>query len=67
MIGAWTGQRGREQRTLEVAERVYEVLTNLGADAAVIGAMALAAHGYVRATRDFDLATHVDPCRRMDC
>ena len=52
---------GRERRTLEAAERVARVLEAKGVASAVIGAMALAAHGYVRATRDFDLATHADP------
>jgi hypothetical protein len=53
--------RSREEKTLEVAERVAAILGSRGVPSAVIGAMALAVHGYVRATRDFDLATHVHP------
>ena len=50
-----------ETRTLEVAEKIYGILEKLGVEAAVIGAMALAVHRYVRFTRDFDLAIHKDP------
>jgi hypothetical protein len=53
--------RSREEKTLEVAERVVGILESKGVPSAVIGAMALAVHGYVRATRDFDLATHTHP------
>ena len=55
----------RSSRTLEVAETVADVLAARGAESAVIGAVALAAHGYVRATRDFDLATFTDPFSRL--
>ena len=36
-------------------------LRETGTASAVIGAIALAFHGYARATQDVDLATHVDP------
>ena len=52
---------GIESRTLQVAEQAREILERLGIESAVIGAMALAVHRYVRATRDFDLATCADP------
>lgn len=48
-------------RTLEAAEEVARALAGEGAPVAIIGAMALAAHGYVRRTRDFDLGTATDP------
>ena len=46
---------------LELAERVAEIARTLNIATAVIGAQALAVHRYVRATRDVDLATAVDP------
>ncbi len=51
----------RAKRTVAVAEQVVRILQQHEIPAAVIGAVALAAHGYPRATRDFDLATNVDP------
>ncbi|MFV8752235.1 hypothetical protein ACNOYE_16935 [Nannocystaceae bacterium ST9] len=36
-----------------------------GARSAVIGAVALAIHGHVRATRDLDLATEIDPAMQL--
>lgn len=56
-----TPVQDREERTLQVAERVAEVLEEHGAPSALIGAMALAAHGYPRMTEDVDLATATDP------
>lgn len=50
-----------EAGTLEVAEQVAEILRLHRAESAVIGAMALAVYGHVRATEDFDLATDTDP------
>jgi hypothetical protein len=44
---------------LELAERVADVARGLGIETALIGALALAVHNYVRATQDADLATHV--------
>ncbi|MBM4394234.1 MAG: hypothetical protein FJ087_00925 [Deltaproteobacteria bacterium] len=46
-------------RTLRVAETVVEALRAEGADAVVIGAVALAVHGYPRSTTDLDLAVSV--------
>jgi hypothetical protein len=50
-----------ESTATELAERVVEIATGLGIQTALIGAFALAAHRYVRATLDVDLATNVDP------
>lgn len=52
-----------QQGVLELAGRVNEILTESGERPLVIGAVALAAHGYVRATEDFDLALAVHPRR----
>jgi hypothetical protein len=51
----------RVARTFEVVERVRIVLAQHGVDSAVIGAIALAIHGYPRATEDVDLATCENP------
>jgi len=40
-----------------VIQRVREILDGIGAQYAVIGAMAMAARGYPRFTLDFDLLT----------
>lgn len=56
-----TPAQDSEERTLQVAERVSEVLEEHGVSSALIGAMALAAHGYPRMTEDVDLATATDP------
>jgi len=48
-------------RTLDVAARVVVILDELGVPSALIGAAALAAHGYPRATEDIDLAVATDP------
>ena len=50
-------EMNRSQRTFEMAERVAEALEGCGARGAVIGAIALAVHGYPQATRDSVLAT----------
>lgn len=47
--------------TLRLAESVLEVLRKDGVEAVVIGAMALAIHGYPRETGDLDLAVAVAP------
>jgi hypothetical protein len=49
-----------EPASFHLAERVASVALELGIESAVIGALALAAHNYVRATMDTDLATSVD-------
>lgn len=46
---------------LSLAERIATAASELGIQTALIGASALAAHDYVRATIDIDLATRVDP------
>jgi hypothetical protein len=48
-------------RTLEMAIRVSRILDGLGVPNALIGAAALAVHGYPRATEDIDLAVATDP------
>lgn len=48
-------------RTLAVAERVAQLVRAEGGHVAVIGAIAMAAHRYPRATRDLDLASATDP------
>ncbi len=45
---------------LTAAERVAEILRRHQVDAVVIGALALAAHHYVRYTRDVDLGVNAD-------
>lgn len=44
----------------QLADRVAAVAQDLGIESAVIGAVAMAAHNYVRATMDIDLATAVN-------
>lgn len=51
----------RPERTLEMAAEVSRILDELGAPSALIGAAALAVHGYPRATEDVDLAVATDP------
>jgi hypothetical protein len=57
---------GLEERTIAAAEKITEILARAGVDSAIIGAVALAAHGYPRSTEDLDLATGVDPHRLAD-
>ena len=47
--------------SLTLAETVATEARRLGIETALIGAAALAAHQYVRATSDTDLASYVDP------
>jgi hypothetical protein len=56
-----TGTGTSAAETLRVAERVGEILHRQQIEAVVIGAMALAVHGYPRLTKDFDLAIGVLP------
>jgi len=53
----------RAERTLAVATDIAVTLAKHNVPCAVIGAIALAVHGYVRDTEDFDLATATDPFR----
>ncbi len=52
-------------RTLEVAATISSWIEEDGARVAVIGAVAMACHGYIRATRDLDLGTELDPFVQM--
>ena len=47
--------------TLALAERIAEEATRLELKTALIGAAALAVHGYTRGTEDIDLGVAVDP------
>lgn len=51
--------------SVPLAERVAVVATNVGVEIALIGAAALAAHGYVRATQDVDFASNVNPFEEL--
>jgi len=51
----------RIKRTLEVAERISDIIAENNEKCFVIGASALAAHGYSRQSVDLDLATHLHP------
>jgi hypothetical protein len=55
----------RDDRTLTVAATVARWIGEEGGRAAVIGAVAMAVHGHVRATRDLDLATELDPFTQL--
>ena len=50
-----SGFSPRAARSLDVARRVHGLLAASAVDSAIIGSIALALHGYVRATRDLDL------------
>jgi hypothetical protein len=56
----------RSDKTLEMAARVATILDELGVPCALIGAAALAAHGYPRATIDIDLAVATDPFTTLE-
>jgi hypothetical protein len=58
-----TATLGLEEGTLVAAEKIAKILHHAGVDSALIGAVALAAHGYARSTDDLDLATGFDPGR----
>lgn len=49
-----------DDRTLDVAAEVADLLASRGASCAVIRAVALAVRGYPRATEDLDLLTVTD-------
>lgn len=55
----------RGDRTLATADRIARLLEEHGVAAAIIGAVACAAHGYARATADVDLATYADPMTKL--
>ena len=50
---------------VQLAERVAVAAGQMGIPTALIGATALTAHNYVRATADIDLASAVDPFREL--
>ena len=50
----------KPQSLLDAAEHVMQVLESHRIDAVVIGAVAMAAHHYVRMTRDIDLGVNAD-------
>jgi hypothetical protein len=52
---------------LAAAERVAALLAEKGISALVIGAIALAAHRYIRFTHDIDLAIDADLASMRDC
>ena len=54
-----SGFSPRAARSLEVARKAFELLAANEVDSAIIGSIALAVHGYVRATRDLDLGVAV--------
>ncbi len=54
-----------DERTFAVAATLASWISADGARSAVIGAVALAVHGHVRATRDLDLATELDPTMQL--
>ena len=60
-----SGFSPRALKSLEVARRVFDRLVRTKLDSAVIGSVALAVHGYVRATRDLDLGVAVLTFREM--
>lgn len=51
----------RAEKTIETARIIEAVLRRHSVECALIGAAAVAAHGYPRYTEDFDLATDADP------
>jgi hypothetical protein len=55
----------RADRTIDVAGRISAVLRRERIDHALIGSVALAVHGFVRATRDLDFAILVSPAPRL--
>ena len=60
-----SGFSPRALKSLEVARRVFDRLVRTKLDSAVIGSVALAVHGFVRATRDLDLGVAVLTFREM--
>ena len=54
------------EKTLLAAAKVAEILAQGGVESALIGAVALAAHGYPRSTEELDFATCIDPLRLHD-
>ena len=51
---------GGPEQIIQAAEEIAGIPESRGVGAAVIGAVALAAHGYVRFTQDLDLGVNTD-------
>lgn len=49
-----------DQPALAFAERIARLLSENSIDAVLVGAAAMAAHGYVRSTEDIDFGTAVE-------
>jgi hypothetical protein len=58
-------EESRAARSLAVAARISAVLHREKIEHALIGSVALAVHGFVRATRDLDFAVLVTPTPRL--
>ena len=54
-----SGFSPRALRSFEIARQVFDLLAANAVESAVIGSVALAVHGYVRATRDLDLGVTI--------
>ncbi|ACL67333.1 hypothetical protein A2cp1_4013 [Anaeromyxobacter dehalogenans 2CP-1] len=54
-----TGFSARTVRSFEVAREAFRLLTANGIQTAIVGSVAVAVHGYPRATRDLDLGVAV--------
>lgn len=54
-----SGFSPRALRSFEIARQVFDLLAANNVESAVIGSVALAVHGYVRATRDLDLGVAI--------
>jgi len=54
-----------DPQPFELAERVAEIARSRGIETALIGASALAIHGYVRGTADIDFASAVNPFQQL--
>ena len=51
---------GGPEQIIQAAEEIAGILESRGVGAVVIGAVALAAHGYVRFTQDLDLGVNTE-------
>jgi hypothetical protein len=51
---------GGPEQIIQAAEEIAGILESRGVGAVVIGAVALAEHGYVRFTQDLDLGVNID-------
>jgi hypothetical protein len=51
---------GGPEEIIQAAEQIAGILESRGVGSVVIGAVAMAAHGYVRFTQDLDLGVNTD-------